>query len=169
MRLLQKILLTHERFWRKVRRRLRGRYLSYVLGAMGKNCQICDGVIITDPEYTFIGNRVKMNEGVILLTFDLNSTITIGDDVTLSYGVNVITGGLDLSDGIRHDKHVMASVTIEDRAWIGAKAILLSCITIGHGSVVAAGSLVNQDVAPNTIVAGIPAKVIKTLSKEEKS
>ena len=168
MRFLQRTLLFYERFWRKARRRLRRYYFSCILGAMGKDVQICDSVIVTDPEYTFLGNRVTINEGVILLTFDASSTITIGDDVTLSYGVNVITGGLDISDGMYGKKHVASSIIIEKNSWIGSQAIILSGVTIGRGAVVAAGSLVNCDVAPNTVVAGVPAKIVKTLTKEGK-
>ena len=167
MRPLQNILLINARFWCKIRRRLRRYYLSCVLGAMGKDCSVSDGVIITDPEYTFIGNRVSINEGVILLTFNNDSTISIGNDVTISYGVNVITGGLNIYNGLNRNKHIVAPVVIEDNTWIGAKVIILSGVTIGKGSVVAAGSVVNQDVPPNSLVAGVPAKVVKTLAMEE--
>lgn len=165
MRPLQYILLTNARFWQKVRRRLRRWYLSSVLAKMGNNCTFCDGVIITDPEFTYIGNRVTINEGAILLTFNSKSTITIGDDVTISYGVNLITGGLDLSGGVDHTKHVAAPIVIEDNVWIGAQAIILAGVTIGHGAVVAAGSVVNRDVPSGTVVAGVPAKVVKTIEK----
>jgi acetyltransferase-like isoleucine patch superfamily enzyme len=130
---------------------------------MGSGCSLCDGIVITDPEFTTLGHRVNLNEGVILLTFDENSTISIGDDVTLSYGVNVITGGYDISGGLDRSKHINAPVVIESNTWIGAKAIILPGVTIGTGSVVAAGSVVNRSVPPNTLVAGVPAKVIRSL------
>ena len=52
-------------------------------------------------------------------------------------------------------------ITLEGDSWIGARAILLKGITVGPGAVVAAGAVVTQDVPPYTIVAGIPARVIK--------
>ena len=52
--------------------------------------------------------------------------------------------------------------TIESDVWIGAKATILSGVTIGKGSVVAAGAVVTKDVPKNSIVAGVPARVIKS-------
>lgn len=54
-------------------------------------------------------------------------------------------------------------ITIQDKVWIGAGAIILAGITIGEGAVVAAGAVVTKDVAPLTLVGGVPAKVIKKL------
>ena len=53
------------------------------------------------------------------------------------------------------------NIIIEDNVWIGGKSILLHGITIGQGSIVAAGSVVTKDVEPYSIIAGIPAKMIK--------
>jgi acetyltransferase-like isoleucine patch superfamily enzyme len=53
-------------------------------------------------------------------------------------------------------------VKIEDDVWIGTRATILDGITIGKGSIIAAGSIVNKDVPPYSIVAGVPAKVIKS-------
>lgn len=52
-------------------------------------------------------------------------------------------------------------IVIEDEVWIGAASIVTQGVTIGKGAVIAAGALVNKDVAPNTIVGGIPAKYIR--------
>jgi acetyltransferase-like isoleucine patch superfamily enzyme len=54
-------------------------------------------------------------------------------------------------------------VTIGDDIWIGANAVILPGVTIGDHSVVAAGAVVTKDVPPHTLVAGVPAKIIKTL------
>ena len=51
---------------------------------------------------------------------------------------------------------------IEDGVWIGSGSIILDCVTIGMNSIIAAGSVVNKNVPPNTIFGGIPAKLIKT-------
>jgi len=167
MRLLQKILLSTEYFWRKIRRRLRRYYLSFVLEKMGKDCHICDGVFVTNPPHTSLGNEVILNESVILASYGANSRITIGSHVSISYGANVIAGGLDISNGaVDHGKHVGAPIVVEDHAWIGAKAIILSGVTIGRGAVVAAGSVVTRDVSPHTVVAGVPARLIKKIEKE---
>ncbi len=53
-------------------------------------------------------------------------------------------------------------VRIEDDCWIAANTVILAGVTIGKGSVIAAGSVVNKDVPPYSVVAGVPAKVIKS-------
>ncbi|MFB9080681.1 DapH/DapD/GlmU-related protein [Flavobacterium procerum] len=57
------------------------------------------------------------------------------------------------------------AVHIKKNAWIGTAATILSGVTIGENSIVAAGAVVTKDVPDNTIVGGIPAKVIKNISK----
>ncbi|MXQ55552.1 2,3,4,5-tetrahydropyridine-2,6-dicarboxylate N-acetyltransferase [Shimazuella alba] len=62
-----------------------------------------------------------------------------------------------------------APVVIEDEVLIGANAVILEGVTVGHGSVVAAGAVVTQDVPPNVVVAGTPARVIKEIDEKTKS
>jgi acetyltransferase-like isoleucine patch superfamily enzyme len=54
-------------------------------------------------------------------------------------------------------------VVIEDGSWIGLGAIILPGVTVGHGSIVAAGAVVDEDVPPDSYVAGNPAKVVQQL------
>ena len=61
----------------------------------------------------------------------------------------------------------IAPVRIGDKAWIGFNAIILKGVTVGEGAIVAAGAVVTKDVPPYTIVAGNPARVIRTLSEPE--
>ena len=61
-------------------------------------------------------------------------------------------------------------IVIEDNAWIGAGAIILDGVRVGKGAVVAAGAVVNQDVPAHTVVGGVPARVLKTITaSSEKS
>jgi 2,3,4,5-tetrahydropyridine-2,6-dicarboxylate N-acetyltransferase len=60
-------------------------------------------------------------------------------------------------------------VIIEDDVLIGANAVVLEGVTVGTGSVVAAGAVVTQDVAPYTVVAGMPARKIKDIDEKTKS
>ena len=120
--------------------------------------------MIMNPHQIILGDEVWLNEGVILQSCD-NTTITIGNRAGLSYGVYVLTGGLDISKGVVLPKHISASVVIEEGAWIGARAILLPGVTIGAGAVVAAGAVVTHDVPAQAVVAGVPAKIIRVVTK----
>jgi len=57
-------------------------------------------------------------------------------------------------------------ITIEDDAWIGAGAIILDGVRIGRGAVVGAGAVVTRDVAPHTVVAGVPARLVRRIQRQ---
>ena len=67
-------------------------------------------------------------------------------------------------EGKKDWTHVKTNpITIQDKSWIGMHSIILEGTTIGTGAVVGAGSVVTRDVPPYTVVAGNPARIIKTL------
>lgn len=69
----------------------------------------------------------------------------------------------DLISPVERQSLMPGKVHIKQNAWIGAGATILPGISIGENAVVAAGAVVTKDVPANTVVAGIPAKVIKSL------
>jgi acetyltransferase-like isoleucine patch superfamily enzyme len=94
-------------------------------------------------------------------TIDVRSGLTIGDNVVFSPEVMLLAGTHDINDPGFADSPVGPyRVEIEDYVWIGARAIIMPGVTVGRGAVVAAGAVVTKDVAPLTIVAGVPAKPI---------
>jgi acetyltransferase-like isoleucine patch superfamily enzyme len=96
-------------------------------------------------------------------TIDLRSGLTIGDNVAVSPEVMILAGTHDVNDPRFADSPVGPyKVVIEDYVWIGTRAMIMPGVTLGRGAVVAAGSVVTKDVAPLTIVAGVPAKAIGT-------
>lgn len=98
--------------------------------------------------------------------FLLRDKIIIGNNVDIAYRTTLITSSnASASDYIRsYYSPFTAPIIIEDDVWIGANSTILGGVTIGKCSVVAAGALVNKDVEPYTVVAGVPAKVIKRIS-----
>lgn len=94
-------------------------------------------------------------------TLDARSPLTIGDNVSLSPEVMILAGTHDVNDPKFAPSEVGPwAVSIEDHVWIGSRAMILPGVTVGRGAVVAAGSVVTKDVAPLSIVAGVPAKPI---------
>lgn len=94
--------------------------------------------------------------------------LTIGDRVSIAAGVIIILSShSNYSDISKQVTQRGDFVTIEEDAWIGAGSIIMNGVTIGKGAVVGCGSVVTHDVAPHTVVAGNPAKVIRTFSADE--
>jgi maltose O-acetyltransferase len=108
-----------------------------------------------------IGNQCLLNAPI---HFDLNAEINIGDGVSIGHHVVFVTtdhevGTADRRCGIA----ILKPITVGDGCWIGAGVTLLPGVTLGNGCVVSAGAVVSADVAPNKVVAGNPARPIKTL------
>lgn len=107
------------------------------------------------PAGVFIGRNSVVNRGVLL---DGRSGLSIGNNVSISEGCCLIT--------LEHDPNSPdftfrgAPIQIEDYVFVGAQAMILPGVTIGKGAVIGARAVVTKDVAPYTIVAGVPAKPI---------
>lgn len=92
--------------------------------------------------------------------------LTIGNRVTIAAGAKIFSdSGPNTSPWLQqHYPIEEGAITIGDDVWIGANAIVLPGVKIGNKCVIGAGSVVKDDVPDNSVVAGSPAKVIKTLS-----
>lgn len=91
--------------------------------------------------------------------------IQVGANVIMGAGVRVFSENHNYDDPtipIRKQGERRARVFIEDDCWVGASAIVLAGVRVGEGSVVAAGAVVTRDVPPYSVVAGVPARVIKS-------
>lgn len=110
-----------------------------------------------------------------------HTSITIGNDVIVSWGVTVVDHDshsllweerandvADWMDGKKDWSNVnIAPVVICDKVWIGFGASILKGIVIGEGAVVGAGSVVTRNVAPYSVVGGNPARVLRSLAKDD--
>ena len=99
------------------------------------------------------------------LFVNASAEVAIGNHVVIGHHAMIITDDHELSDPVqRCGRRVASPVVVEDGVWIAARVTVLPGVTLGQGSVIAAGALVAKDVPPNTLVAGVPARVIKHLS-----
>ncbi len=111
-----------------------------------------------------IGDRCFLGDGVLL---DVRGGITLEDDVTLSNRTNIISHiNVGFTDHPLQKIYPTkeSPVVIKRGAYVGTGAIILPGVTIGRESMVGAGAVVTKNVAPRTLVVGVPAKLKKKLS-----
>ena len=127
--------------------------------------QIHESTSIFTPFHTNFGKHIQIGKNVFInhaCTFLDLGGIIIEDDVLIGPKVSLITENHPVNPNERKMLE-LKSVIIKRNSWIGANATILPGVTIGENSVVAAGAVVIKDVPPNTVVAGIPAKIVKKI------
>lgn len=136
----------------------------YRFRSVGRDCRL-DRSLFVYPGRVSLGNRVYVGRYCYL-----DGDITIGDFTMLASSVAVVGGdhAFDRRDVLMIDsgREHWKPTRIGRDCWIGHGAILLNGITIGDGSIVAAGSVVLADVPPLSIVAGNPARVVRSRFKD---
>ena len=118
------------------------------------------------PFYTAFGKMTCVGKNVFInfgCTFLDQGGITLEDGVFIGPGVKILTEGHPEQPEIRH-KLQTDLVVIRRKAWIGAGAIILPGVTVGENAIIAAGAVVTKDVPANTIVAGVPAKILRNIN-----
>lgn len=129
---------------------------------VGKRVTFYPGIKIHPASNIKIGNDVDLSWGLLIHT---SGGVVIGDRVLIGFNTFISTGnhiipenkGRIFSSGNKREK-----VSIDSDVWIGSNCVITAGVSIGEGAVVGAGSVVTKDVAPFTIVGGVPAKLIKT-------
>lgn len=116
-----------------------------------------------------LGDNVYVGEGFLVVDeLDRPGQLAIGDRVAIAARVTVVTVSHPNHSRLRDIVGVQrGAVIIDDDAWIGAGAIILPGVTIGKKAIVGAGAIVTGDVAENAVVAGNPAKKMKTVTREK--
>lgn len=140
---------------------LKSNFLKLFGAKVGKKVVYYPGVWISPPSKIVIGNDVDLALNVLITT---GGGVYIGDRTLIGYGTKILSSNHiipDKSKKIFYSGHESKKVTIRNDVWIGANCIILPGVVVGEGAVVAAGSVVTKNVRAFSIVAGVPAKVIK--------
>jgi len=110
----------------------------------------------------YVGDNVRIYRGALI---DVIQPVHIASNVTFSPNVKIFTHSDPCQSPLKkYYKRLEAEVRLEDGCWICTGTIILPGVTIGKNSIVAAGSVVNNDVSPYTLVAGVPAETKKRLA-----
>ena len=135
--------------------------LRGLFAQMGENVVVKGNFNCDYGRHISIGSNVFINCNVTILDTNL---VTIGDDVFIAPGAVISAATHPIDPERRAARYYQSSpIVIHDRAWIGANATVLPGVTIGKNAIVAAGAVVTQDVPDNCIVAGVPARVIRSI------
>ena len=127
--------------------------------------KVDDTFFLIPPFYSDFGENIMIGRNVFVnhaCTFMDRGGITLEDEVLIGPKVNLITTNHPLPPSERRAT-ISHPILIRKKAWIGAAATIMPGVTIGENSVVAAGAVVTRDVPANTVVGGVPAKVLKKL------
>ncbi|GAB3775858.1 sugar O-acetyltransferase [Spirosoma horti] len=136
------------------------RQLSEIIGT-----EVDPSTTIFPPFHTNFGQFIRLGKNIFInhaCSFLDIGGITIEDDVMIGPRVNLTSENHPLDPNDRTTV-LLQPIVLKRNAWIGAGATILPGVTIGENSIVAAGAVVSRDVPPNSVVAGVPAKVVKTL------
>lgn len=118
------------------------------------------------PFHTDFGKNIHIGDNVFFNTgcsFQDRGGIFIGDGCMIGMNVNIATlnHGLDVAT---RGTTFAAPVRLGNNVWVGSNATILAGVTVGDNAVIAAGAVVTKDVPANTVVGGVPARIIKSIS-----
>lgn len=121
------------------------------------------------PFYTDCGKNITVGKHVFLnmgCKFQDQGGIFIGDETLIGHNVVLATLNHAMEPEDRATM-IPAPIHIGKRVWIGSNATVLPGVTIGDGAIVGAGAVVTKDVPENTVVGGVPARVLRKIGKED--
>ncbi len=124
---------------------------------------VIDNAVTNDYSHLVIGNRCYIGKNVF---FDLVEPVVIEDEGVISARVTFLTHS-DPGERLlrKYFDRSTGEIRVGKGAWIGACATIMPGVTIGEGAVVGANALVNKDIPPYSVAAGVPAKIIRKLNE----
>ena len=142
----------------------RERAIRDLFGTVGADPAVLPVFNCDNGKNIHVGDHFLANYNVTILDI---GPVRIGNDVMIGPGTVITTVNHPMSPkGRRAHLGIMRPVTIGNDVWIGCNCTILPGVTIGNNVVVAAGAVVTKDVPDNSLVGGVPAKVIRTLEND---
>jgi acetyltransferase-like isoleucine patch superfamily enzyme len=142
------------KLFNKIRTSLAGNFLT-----IGSNSKIQPRVNFGDGNDIIIGRHCMINENVYIQKAIIGDYVMIAPNVAL-YATSHVFDRLDIPM-VLQGKTTEEACIIEDNVWIGRNAVIMPGIRIGSGSIVGSGAVVTKDVEQNSIVGGVPAKLLR--------
>lgn len=134
--------------------------LRAVAAKCGDNVAVFSGAYILNPTGLEIDDNVSIHP---MCYIDAAGGVAIGKDVSIAHGSTILSSSHDfrqLSPPIKDQGTLLCKTVIRENVWIGAKATILMGVHVESGAVVGAGAVVTKDVLQDSIVGGVPARVI---------
>ncbi len=128
-------------------------------------CEVPQSLRVFPPFYTDFGKNIRVGEGVFINAcchFQDHGGVTIGDGCQIGHNVVFATLNHGLSPEDRKNTYP-APIVLGRNVWVGSNATILQGVTIGDNAVVGAGAVVTHDVAAGAVVAGVPARFVKSI------
>ncbi len=175
----------------------RVKYLKFTALLLGKRSKIIKPLIVSNPEHIFLENNVRIKEGARIECYKeffnqkLSPKLVIGKKVIIGYNFScLVTDEITIGENtiiasnvlITSENHginpeseipyyeqelINGKVSIGSGCWVGERVIILPDVSIGKKCIIAAGSIVTKSVPDYSMVAGVPARVIKQYNFEE--
>lgn len=130
---------------------------------VGDNIFIGKNVYFLNIERLILGDNISIHPFCYIDAF---GGLEVGNDVSIAHNSSILTANhqwYDLSLPIKYNPSKPNAVKIANDVWIGCGVRILAGVNIGTRSIIAAGAVVNKNVESNTIVGGVPAKIIKNI------
>lgn len=145
----------------------RSRLLQDIFGGVGENAFVETPLHVAYGANTFIGEEFYANFNLVLVD---DGEVHIGDRVLFGPNVTITTTGHPVHPETRHGgQQFSVPVRIEDDVWLGGQVVVLPGVTIGAGSVIAAGAVVTRDVPPGVVAGGVPCRVLRPIGLEDET
>ena len=140
--------------------------LGQLLGAVGEGCWIEPPLYVNWGRRITLGDHVYANTGLTVID---DTFVNIGSHVMLGPRVTISAASHPVDPELRRQAYQYdLPVVLEENVWVGAGATILPGVTIGKNSVIGAGSVVDRDIPPDVVAAGVPCRVLREIGPRDR-